>query len=858
MHSKFKSPTCMTGLKSLNFPWLLKMAWRDSRRNRSRLFLFVSSIILGIAALVAIYALGDNMQQEVGRQAAALLGADLEISSNRAPSASIKKLVDSLGGQRSEERSFTSMIYFPKNGGSRLGQVRALQGDFPYYGELETDPVSAGRTFRNGQQALADQTLLLQYNAQAGDSVRVGNINFVLGGSLLSAPGQTGLSASVAPVVYIPLQYLEQTGLMQKGSRINYTYYFKFPRAVNIDALLKKITPQLEQEGWNWETVESQREQTNRSLRDLTQFLALVSFIALLLGCIGVASAIHIYVREKISTVAILRCLGAQGRQAFAIYLLQIVVIGAIGSIVGAVLGTVIQQFLPAVLKDFLPVTITTAVSWKAIAQGLGLGIIISALFALLPLISIRNVSPLNTLRLSFQQRPFLKDRLKWLVYLLILLFVFGFSWLQLGNWRSALSFSASIVVAFLILSGIAVLLMRTVRRFFPGSWPYTGRQGLANLFRPNNQTTTLIVAIGLGTAFICTLFSIQALLLNRVRLSASGNQPNTVLFDIQPAQRDQVVALAQQHQLPIQGTVPIVNMRLERINAITAETLQRDSTLPMQKWVFSREYRVTFRDTLSTSEKVTKGDWHGAVDGPSGTIFVSLEERFAERNDIHVGDTMLFNVQGALIATIVGSLREVDWNRIQTNFLVVFPTGVLEGAPQFHVLLTRIPNKEASALFQQAVVRQFPNISIIDLGLVLSVLDKLVSKVGFVIRFMAGFSIITGLVVLIASVLISKYQRMQESVLLRTLGASRKQIFYITALEYFFLGALAAITGIGLSLIGSWLLARFSFETNFTPQWGLLLIVAFAICLLTVAIGLVNSRAVVTRPPLEILREEL
>jgi putative ABC transport system permease protein len=327
-----------------------------------------------------------------------------------------------------------------------------------------------------------------------------------------------------------------------------------------IDALLKKITPQLEQEGWNWETVESQREQTNRSLRDLTQFLALVSFIALLLGCIGVASAIHIYVREKISTVAILRCLGAQGRQAFAIYLLQIVVIGAIGSIVGAVLGTVIQQFLPAVLKDFLPVTITTAVSWKAIAQGLGVGIIISALFALLPLISIRNVSPLNTLRLSFQQRPVLKDRLKWLVYLLILLFVFGFSWLQLGNWRSALSFSASIVVAFLILSGIAVLLMRTVRRFFPGSWPYTGRQGLANLFRPNNQTTTLIVAIGLGTAFICTLFSIQALLLNRVRRRPAATSPIRYCSIFSRRSGRRVVALAQQHQLPIQGTVPIVN----------------------------------------------------------------------------------------------------------------------------------------------------------------------------------------------------------------------------------------------------------------------------------------------------------
>jgi putative ABC transport system permease protein len=398
---------------------------------------------------------------------------------------------------------------------------------------------------------------------------------------------------------------------------------------------------------------------------------------------------------------------------------------------------------------------------------------------------------------------------------------------------------------------------MWTVRRFFPYSWPYLGRQGLSNLFRPNNQTTLLVVAIGLGTAFICLLFSIQSLLLNRVNLSASGNQPNTVLFDIQPAQKEGVLALARGQGLPVYGTVPIVNMRLESINAITGQTLQKDSTIEMQRWVFSREYRVTFRDTLSSSEKITAGKWSGKVD-PSGAVPISLEERFAERNNIGVGDTMVFNVQGSMVATVVGSLREVDWNRIQTNFLVVFPAGVLEEAPQFHVLLTRVANQEASARFQRAVVQGFPNVSIIDLGLVLSVLDKLLDKVGFVIRFMAGFSIITGLVVLIASVLISKYQRVQESVLLRTLGASRKQIFVITALEYFFLGALASATGILLSLAGSWLLATYTFETSFTPQWGALLLVAFSICLLTVVIGLVNSRAVVTRPPLEILREEV
>ncbi len=844
--------------KGLNIGWLLKMAWRDSRRNRSRLFLFVSSIILGIAAMVAIYSLGDNMSSEIDKQAASLLGADLEISSNKQVSPGVRKMADSLADRRSEQQSFTSMIYFHKNQGTRLVQVRALGGDFPYYGELETVPLSAGRSFRNTQAALVDETVLLQFNAQVGDTVKIGNLSFVIAGTLLSAPGQTGLSASVAPVVYIPLRYVEQTGLSQKGSRINYRFFFQFDQSVNMDELMKRLEPRLDKEGLNYDTVQSQKEDTDRSLTDLTQFLALISFIALLLGCIGVASAIHIYVREKISSVAILRCLGARGSQAFLIYLIQIVVIGFIGSVAGAALGTLIQQALPILLKDFLPVTIDPQLSWKAIGQGLLLGIVISFLFALLPLISIRNVSPLNTLRLSFQSLSLFKDPVKWLVYLAIMGFIFGFSYFQLKSTQKALYFSLGVLIAFLILVAIASLLMWTVRRFFPDSWSYLWRQGLANLFRPNNQTTILIVAIGLGTAFICTLFSIQSILLNRVMLSASGNQSNTILFDIQPLQKDSVIALARQQGLPIDGTVPIVNMRLEKVNAITLETLQSDSTIKMRDWVFEREYRVTFRDSITDSETITKGKWAGEVDKTSGTVFVSIEERYARNNSIDIGDTMVFNVQGSVISTVVGSMRTVDWNRIQTNFLVVFPTGVLEEAPQFHVLLTRIPDREASARFQRLMVQQFPNVSIIDLSLVLSIVDNLLDKIGFVVRFMAAFSIFTGLIVLIASVLISKYQRIQESVLLRTLGASRKQIYNITALEYFFLGALAAATGIVLSLAGSWWLAKFIFETKFTLQWLPLSIVFVAVCLLTVFIGLINSRAVVRRPPLEILREEV
>ncbi|MEP7253657.1 MAG: FtsX-like permease family protein, partial [Ginsengibacter sp.] len=835
--------------KGYNFLWLMRMAWRDSRKSRSRLFLFISSIILGIAALVAIYSLGNNLSDEVDSQAASLLGADLEISGSNPTNAAIQKIVDTIGKNRSAQQSFASMVLFTKNDGTRLTEVRALQGGYPYYGSLETSPVSAAQTFRNNQQALVDETLMLQYDAKIGDSIKVGDVTFSIAGKLLNAPGQTGLSASIAPIVYIPLQYMKQTALAKKGSRISYRYYFKFNRNADVEQLVQNLKPGLEANDLRYETVESQKEDTGRSFENLTRFLSLVGFIALLLGCTGVASAVHVYIKEKVNSIAILRCLGVKASQAFIIFLIQIVGIGLIGSLIGTALGVFIQQFLPYVIKDFLPVKVSTPVSWSAVGQGMALGVIIAVLFALLPLLSIRKISPLNALRVSYEPPIRQRDPVKWLVYLLVILFVYGFTFIQMDDAIKALYFTESIAAALLVLAGIARALMWLVRHFFPSSWNYLWRQGLANLYRPNNQTTVLIISIGLGTALICTLLFVQSVLINRITLSTSANQPNIVLFDIQTKQEDSVAALARQFGLPVKERVPIVNMRLETINGITAAQARKDSTLNLSRWLFSREYRVTYRDSLTESEKITDGRWPPKPNG-SGLPEVSLEKNFANRSGVKMGDTLTFNVQGSLMPTVVGSLREVNWGGIQTNFLVLFPTGLLEDAPQFHVLLTRVPSQQVSANFQQAMVKAYPNVSIIDLGLVLRVLDDLLGKIGFVIRFMAGFSIVTGLVVLVSSVLISKYQRLQESVLLRTLGGSRKQIFTITALEYFFLGALAALTGILLALAASWALARYMFETPFQPALMPVIILFGLVCMLTVVIGLANSRGILNRSP--------
>lgn len=840
--------------RKINFGWLFKMAVRDSRRNRSRLLLFISSIVFGIGALVAIYSFRYNIQNDVDNQAATLIGADLTISGNKAPDGKLKALTDSLGDDRSQERSFASMVLFPKTKGTRLVQVRALQGNFPYYGELETMPATAGNTFKKGKYALVDKTLMMQFNAKVNDSVKVGNQTFVIAGLLNKAPGQTGISSGIAPVVYIPLQYLAQTGLAKLGSRITYSYFYKFNNTRVITKLVKALDPQLEKEGFNYDTIQNRKENTGRSFEDLSRFLSLVGFIALLLGCVGVASAINIYIREKIRSIAIMRCMGVKASEAFLIYLIQIAGIGLIGSVAGAALGTGIQHLLPMVLKDFLPITISVSISWMAIWQGIVLGLIISVLFALLPLISIRNISPLNTLRLSFDDTTTIKDPLRWFVYLLVLLFIVSFSYLQLEDWAGAVVFTIGIAIAFLILTAIAWLLIRFTRLLIMNSWSYIWRQGFANLYRPNNQTIILTVSIGLSTAFICTLFLIQQLLISQVTLSTGDNQSNMILFDIQTSQKKGIADLTRQQGLKVLSQVPIITVRLDKVNGKTATDVKKDTMLKINPRVFTYEYRVTYRDSLTTSETIKSGEWIGKA-VPGKEIPVSAEERFAQRANVKVGDKLIFNVQGVPMNAYVASIRKVNWNKISTNFQIVFPTGVLEDAPQFNVLLTHVPNNTVSAKFQQVVVQQFPNVSIVDLGLVLSVLDELLDKIGYVIKFMSGFSIITGIIVLISSVRISKYQRIQESVLLRTLGASRKQIFAITALEYLFLGVLSALTGIVIAIGASWLLAKYRFDMPYHVNLLPVAAILFAITLLTVIIGLLNSRGILNKPPLEVLR---
>ncbi|MFQ5683844.1 MAG: ABC transporter permease [Candidatus Binatia bacterium] len=843
--------------------WVWKMAWRDSRASRTKLLSAMASGLFGIAALVAITSFRENLEDAIQFQAKTLLGADLVIKSRQPFSEKAEELISSIGGEQSHQISFASMVYFPRNKGIRLARIRALRGTFPYYGVLETVPVAAAQDFTSGRNALVDDSLMLQFDARVGDTVKIGAVSFRIVGRLKKIPGEAPAASLIRPRIFIPMAYLGQTRLIQAGSVARYRVFFKSEHDFDTEKLLERIESHVTEFHLEVDTVKKRKARIGWAMENLSRFLNLVGFMALLLGGIGVASGIQVYTRQKINTVAILRCLGAESRQTFMVYLIQSASMGLVGSFIGALLGMGIQKLLPLVLTDFLPMRVTVSFSFSTLLLAIGIGLGTAILFALLPLVSLRRISPLLSLRSSFEGvAPESRDLLRWLIYLLIAAVISSFAVAHTAHWSQGLAFAGGILGVFALLAVTARLIRALVKSSCPDSWPYTWRQGLANLHRPGNQTLALMVSVGLGTFLILILYLSQKMLLEQVSLTSKAHEPNMVLFDVQPDQRVALSDLLTSLGLRLYQEVPVVTMRLATVNGKPTETIRADPKSKIPKWALRREYRSTYRDHLIDTEMITAGRWQGnAVRRSelitSETVPVSLEKGLAERLEVTLGDKLVFDIQGVPVTTVVSSIRKVDWQRVQPNFFVVFPTGVLEKAPQFYVLVTRVPTAKISATLQRMVVEKFPNVSTIDLTLIMNTVDAILSKVSFVIRFIASFSILTGLLVLAGTVLTSRSQRLKESSLLRTLGAPRKKIVKIIAIEYLFLGGCAAASGIILALMAIWVLAYYYFATIFVPPLLMPVMALILVTGVTILAGILGSQGIYNRPAREVLRTE-
>ena len=851
--------------------FIAQMTLREAVGAWRHLALLGFTVAVGVAASVSVGSFTDSLQASVRRQARALVGADLYISRSTPFSPQVERLVDELArdgglpgavpGEDFARLTILQGMARVPGGAARLVQINALAGAYPFYGDQWTAPANAWRELAEDDTAIVEPSLLAMTGAVLGDELAIGDARFTIRATVHDLPGSISLLSSLGPRVYIPRHRLADTGLLAPTTRAQHRAFLRLPKAVDPAHLVQKYRPRLGPERVVLRTVAENEGRLNDQLTRLTHYLNLVGLLALLLGGIGVASAASVLVRRRMDTVAVLRCLGAERRTVLAVYLIEAAGLGLVGSLLGAALGSTLQLALPALLRDLLPIDVESAVSWSAMAGGVGLGVCVALLFSLPPLLAVRNVSPLRVLRSDLEPPP-PAHALRIFLGLLAFAGVAAVAGLYLDSFGKGALFALGLGAALAALRLSAAGVSAAARRLLPARLPYVWRQGFQNLHRPRSQTVTVILALGFGAFLIQALLLVQHNLLRDLRGQSEASRPNLIFIDVQPHQREEIVELLAGEGAPPTALVPIVSMRIESIAGgpvrdILADTVPQpgDRHESRGRWAFRREYRSSYRDDLTDAETTVAGRWDPPVgEGPAP---LSLEEGLARELGVHLGDEIVWNVQGRLVPSEVTHLRQVEWLRFEPNFFALFPEAVLVDAPQTFVAMTRADDAQHRGELQRLTADRFPNVTAFDITAVQQTLEKLIARVALALRFTAGFSLVAGVCVLAGAVAASRSERTREGALLKVLGATRGQILRVLVAEYLSLGLIATLVGSLLSIAGGWAVTRFVFDTRFVLPAGPLALLTITVAALSVGTGLAGSLGQLSQPPLALLRRE-
>ena len=826
----------------------------------------MASITLGVAALVSIHSFRDDFSRAVQEDADILMGANARFADDKPIGPEVQTVIDSLrsaGVESARVTTASSMILAPSSDVVRLLQVRALDQGYPYYGDVATEPAGVWGAHLESGKVLVDPAVLTQLRVSIGDSLVVGTARLVIAGTVDDLPTDVAFQAAIGPRIHISQESMELAGLIGFGSLARYEVYLRLPDQNERGALRDRYGEVLLAAGVSYRLAEEQAQSLANGVRFLGRFLALVGLAALLLGGVGVASAIHVYIRERRPGIAILRCIGAGQSTAFLAYLIQAACLGLLGASGGVVLGVVLQEVMPIVLAGVLPVDVNTRLSLPSIAAGLGIGVWVAVVFALIPLLQVRDVPPLAAIRQDFEaRRRFDLPRLA--AYLILAASVLLLCALEAPEPEMGVGFALGLAVAGGTIAAVGLGLTHLTRRFFPARASYPVRQGVSNLFRPQNQTVSVTLALGFGAFVIGMILQVEASLRDDLTMSAGDGQANLLLFDIQTDQLAGILELVGEDAQA--DASPLVTGRVAQINRISVDSLRAnlDPERRPDAWAVRREYRNTYRATLGRAETLISGQWWDGTPGrEDGTRVdygrlprVSLEQDVAESLRVGLGDTIAWDISGTQIETVITSLRRVDWARLEPNFFAIFEPGVLDDAPQNILLVARIPSDEERARVQRDLVGVFPNVSALDFSRVQEAIESVLSRVRQAVAFLGGFSALAGIIVLTGALATSRMQRLREGALLKTLGARRNQVMTVLFAEYLALGSIATASGLLLAIGASAIVVPQVFEIDYTVRLGSVGVIWLVVVSLTVLTGLVGSRDLLRRPPLPVLRE--
>lgn len=831
----------------------VRFAARESRGGRMRLLLLVGTVAVGVALFAACGQIAEALKEAIQLQSKSLLGADLIFVRREPWDEGAERLIASIPGKQARETSFVTMLQTVRSDGThqgRLATVRAVDPGFPFYGEFLTSPPGLLEQLQSSPSVLLERSAMLQLGVTPGASVRIGELDARVLGTVEQSPGESPIGELIAPRVYLAGRYVQSTGLLQFGSRATYRAAFQLPESEDAEAIARRLGADLDAARITAETVAQRRRAISESVERLERLLRLSSEAVLLLASIGIASGIAAFCAEKRRLVALLRAVGASTRWVLAALLVEIGLACGAAVLAGLAGGIGLSAFLPALFREVTPLPLSWKLRPDGIAEGALLGLVLPIAIAWPAVRRCAQTSPLLVLGHDAGVRG--RWRFPWASLSAAVVITGALA--SLSPLREVLTLLAGVSVAVGVLFTVNVLLLWALRRS-ARSLPPTLRFAARNLFRPENRTGTLVCALTLALLLPATLGGIASMLNEQLRQLGGAGRPNLVLFGIDPGQRDAVTKVLRDDGAPVLETVPVVTMRLASLKGRPVRELLEQGEPKIPEWALRREYRSTYRNHLSESERLISGTFVPNVTG-GGPLPVTVESGLAEKLQLSIGDTVEFDVQGVTVKAEVAGLRKVAWQQVRPNFFFVFPEGALSGAPATEIVTAHVEDPTRRASLADRLLKEFPNISFVDLQFVLRTVDSVLA------RLMSGAQVVSvavGLTALciVASIIFNDWaERLRSAALLKVLGARRRQLFAVTIGEYLLIGSVAAIVGgVGANIATQLLLSRV-FELEYAPTLTTFLLTGFIAVGLAVIFGAMVAGITYRVSPGRLLRE--
>ena len=844
--------------------FVLRMAGRELRASWRRLVFFFVCVAVGVGAIVALRSLIQSVGATMTAETRALTAADILITSGQPWSDEVLAIIDAtLAGEPELARTSSVEIASMARPAdetktiARVVELRGVQAAFPFYGKFVLqDDMPYHHGLLAGGGALVRPELLTQLDVAVGDQIIIGEGTFEIRGVILREPGGQLGAFSFGPRVLVDHDDLLATGLLGFGTRAQRQLLVQVPEA-RIEPLVAQLREPLRDA---FVRVRSYRQTEDRIAANMLRaenYLSLIGFVVVILGGIGVWSVTRVFVQQRVRSVAILKCLGATSAQVLAIYVLQMVALGLGGSLLGVALAAGALAAIPASLAEQAATAVglgdlSYGLRASAVAQGVGVGVVVSLLFALGPLLEMRAIKPLALLRWGLVTTP-ARDWVQIaVVAVLTAVLVVLASW-QAASWQVGFWLCGGFALVAVVLHLVGQGLVRVIQPLGVGA-RFALRHAVLNLARPGNQTRVILLSVGLGSFFIIGIHAVQANLLGAFALEIRDETPDMFLLDIQQDQVAGVSALLTQRVQQAPSFLPVLRAR---VTGVTGQRTNLESAREVRRRGVGREYTVTYRDHLEENERLVAGAFWGPEASDQGEV--SVEESVRERLDLELGDTIRFDILGRDILATVSSVRTVDWDDSRSGgFMFLFRPGVLERAPHSVIAFMRGPPETvARARLQRDLVAGFPNVSVIDGLEVIATIRRILDYVTLAISVVGGIALLSGVLILVGSVAMTKFQRRYETAIFKTLGATTRTIVLMLVFEYGLLGTLAGLVGSVGALALTWGLTRFLLEITWTPA-PLVNLAGLGLTALVVAVvGVTASLDVLRRKPLATLRAE-